>query len=508
MKTKSQNTDVMVLGASHSLMVSNVPEVVIEAHSLSDNFFKGSENFQKDAKSSLERFGMWGGTLNVNQFMPNVTPEMLKPKDSDFIEPMFRMLSAAIVAKKYNPTEFPEQVLKESMPLLVGQSINLDHETDVANAVGSVKSVEWQDKYKDKETGIIIPAGINGIFKIDGLSNPRIARGIQMDPPSIHSNSVTVEFAWEPSHQFEDMWEFYSKLGTYTEDGELIRRIVTKIISYKETSLVWHGADPFAQKIVGSGKLNNPAYAGSQYYSLSEDKAKEANDPRKRVSMYDFKSLSEKELKYNTGKSNNENDPGNKNNHINQNTQKDMEELEKFMQSLFGEGLLNLSEGEKPNTEMILSQVKNLVKENQSLKEASGNKDTEIQTLKETNSNLQKEVEKYKESHEKWGGYISKFREETVASYKKLNGDNVDENILALLENEATSLETLKALRKTYETQLEDKFPMHCNSCGSKDISRSSSMNPGDDNYDDQKNSDKSTSDLAKEIAERKLRSK
>lgn len=501
MKTELQNTDVMVLGASHSLMVSNVPEVVIEAHSLSDNFFKGSENFQKDAKSSLERFGMWGGTLNVNQFMPNVTPEMLKPKDSDFIEPMFRMLSAAVVAKKYNPTEFPEQVLKESMPLLVGQSINLDHETDVANAVGAVKSVEWQDKYKDKETGIIIPAGINGIFKIDGLSNPRIARGIQMDPPSIHSNSVTVEFAWEPSHQFEDMWEFYSKLGTYTEDGELIRRIVTKIISYKETSLVWHGADPFAQKIVGSGKLNNPAYAGSQYYSFSEDKAKEANDPRKRVSMYDFKSLSEKELKYNTGKSNNENGD----NHINQNTQKDMNELEEFMQSLFGDGLLILSEGEKPNTEMILCKVKDLVNENQKLKDQGIKKDEEIESLKKANQDSQKNIEEYKDSHKKWGEYISKFREETIDSYKKLNGEKVDENILALLENEATSLDTLKALRKTYENQLEDKFPMKCNHCGSHDVSRASSMNPEENEGEDQ-NSEKSISDVTRIIVDRKLR--
>ena len=168
-----QNTDVMVLSAAHSLMVSDVPEIVIDAHSLSENFYKGTGNFSEDPKKSLERFGMWGGTLNVNQFMPNVTPEMLKPKDSDFIEPMFRMLSAAIVAKKYNPTEFSADILKESMPLLVGQSVNLDHETDVANAIGAVKSVEWQEAYKDEKTGIIIPAGINGIMKIDGLSNPR-----------------------------------------------------------------------------------------------------------------------------------------------------------------------------------------------------------------------------------------------------------------------------------------------------------------------------------------------
>ena len=43
-----QNTDVMVLSAAHSLMVSNVPEVVIDAHSLSENFYKGTVNFSED----------------------------------------------------------------------------------------------------------------------------------------------------------------------------------------------------------------------------------------------------------------------------------------------------------------------------------------------------------------------------------------------------------------------------------------------------------------------------
>ena len=60
---EKQNTDVMVLSAAHSLMVSDVPEVVIDAHSLSENFYKGTGNFSDDPKKSLERFGMWGGTF-------------------------------------------------------------------------------------------------------------------------------------------------------------------------------------------------------------------------------------------------------------------------------------------------------------------------------------------------------------------------------------------------------------------------------------------------------------
>ena len=70
--------------------------------------------------------------------------------------------------------------------MLVGQTVNCDHSTDVANAIGSVKQTFWQESFK--QDGIVIPAGINGVLKIDAKANPRLARGILMDPPSIHSN--------------------------------------------------------------------------------------------------------------------------------------------------------------------------------------------------------------------------------------------------------------------------------------------------------------------------------
>src|SRR5210317_758975 len=91
-----------------------------------------------------------------------------------------------------------------------------------------------------------------------------------MDPPSVHSVSVTVTFEWKPSHKFEDENEFYGKLGTYDDKGELVRRVVTKIHAYHEISFVAHGADPYAQKIV-DGKIANPEYAATQYkFTASE----------------------------------------------------------------------------------------------------------------------------------------------------------------------------------------------------------------------------------------------
>lgn len=65
-------------------------------------------------------------------------------------------------------------------------------------------------------------------------------------------------------------------------------------------------------------------------------------------------------------------------------------------------------------------------------------------------------------------------------------------------------METLTALRKTYDAQLEDKFPMHCNHCGSQDVGRASSINP--EEGDETKNSEKSTQAVAQALADRKLR--
>lgn len=55
--------------------------------------------------------------------------------------------------------------------------------------------------------------------------------------------------------------EFYQKLGTYDSKGEMVRRIVTEVVRYLETSLVSHGADSFAQKIGSDGKIVNPTFA-------------------------------------------------------------------------------------------------------------------------------------------------------------------------------------------------------------------------------------------------------
>lgn len=452
-------TDTMILSGGHSVMANHLPGV-IPLQSFSENYFKAT-------KVDTEKYGLFGANTDYNTYYPNVTKEDLNPKDSEFIEPVFRLLSNCIVAKDYNPTEFPEEVLKASMNLLVGQTVNCDHETEIGNAIGSVKSVSWQDSYK-ADNGVVIPGGINGVLKIDAKANPRIARGILMDPPSIHSNSVTVMFEWRKSHNMSDA-EFREKFNTRLGDGSLVRRIAKKILAYRETSLVSHGADPFAQ-IIANGKINNPDYAGARYYSYADVQPMDLDTLKTKISYYDFKGLHQVDTMHNTSKFINE---GNQNPQKNNN----MNEVEKFLEQLFGQDMLSLAEGSTPTVELALSQIKDIISENQSLSEAKTKAEGEVTSLKEEVDSL-KETIKLNEKMVSLGeAHLKDVREATIASYKKtVDEDKVDANILSLLEADTTNVETLLSLKATYDAQVEEKFPLHCADCGSKNVNRASSM--------------------------------
>lgn len=461
--------DTMVLGSGHSMMVGNLTNK-IALPSFSEKFYQAS-------KVEVNKFGLFGSNTDYNTYYPDVTPEDVKPKDNEFIEPVFRMLSNCIVAKNYMPTEFPKDVLKASMGLLVGQTVNCDHETEIGNAIGSVKEVSWQNAYTDETMGIEIPAGINAVLKIDAKANPRIARGIMMDPPSIHSNSVTVQFEWKPSHSFEKEWEFYDKLGTIAEDGTMVRRIVTKIISYKETSLVSHGADPFAQ-IIKNGKINNPQYAGATYYSFSDMPPMDEKTLRSKIAYLDFKDIRSNDIMYNTSKPNYE---GNQNPKI----QNDMNELQKFLDQLFSDGVLSLAEGSTPSMEVALSQVKDLVVAKNSLTQEKAKADQKISELQGEVTSLKEQISANQAMVNIGTSHLSEVRSSAIASYKKLYGDDkADQNILALLEADSTNIETLLSLKATYDAQLDEKFPMRCAKCGSHDVSRASSSTQGNDPED------------------------
>lgn len=460
-KKNKEHLDSMVIGQGHTIMAGYIPEAV-GAKAFSENYYK----WKNPTPDSIAQFGFWGGDIDYNTYYPNLDKSELTPKDEEFIEPMFRLLSETIVSKNWNPTDFGQNgVLKASMKMLLGQTVNCDHETNIGNAIGAVSQVMWQESYKDGS--FTIPAGINGILKIDGKANPRIARGILMEPPSIHSNSVTVQFKWDKSHpQMEDN-EFYQKLGTYDSKGVMVRRMVTEIVRYLETSLVSHGADSFAQKIGSDGKIINPTFAKRTWASYEEYR----DDKSKQYFFTDYKSDLSSFQENDTRDSFNDNDA--KDNHSNENN---MNELEKFLESLFGDNMLTLEEGKEMNQETVVACIQNLVSSRNTLQTSVDNLTTEKTSLTEQISNLNAEVANLKEMATVGKNHIASLRESAVETYKKLMGENADETIVTMLNAETTGITTLVSLTKDYQARLEEKFPLTCSKCGSKDVNRASSV--------------------------------
>lgn len=172
------------------------------------------------------------------------TPEGIAPKPEDFIPFPFRLLSATVVAPfTWRATEFTENVLKKSVKLITDKPVFTEHYTGVDNVIGTVKSPKWVNA--STENGENIPGGMDGVLLLDSKICPTICRNLMSG--SLFSNSVTVVFDWKPSHEFEDPYEFRKNIGKPGSDGKMVRRVATEIHAYRESSIVYLGADPYAK---------------------------------------------------------------------------------------------------------------------------------------------------------------------------------------------------------------------------------------------------------------------
>lgn len=391
-----------------------------------------------------------------------------------YIHPIYRGLSETIVRKAWDPIDFSESgVLKASMPLIIGQTVFTNHASYIGNEVGSVKDAFWEKGYE--VNGFKIPAGFNLHMKIDAKSNPKLARGIEMDPPSVHSNSVTVNFAWQQSHPKMDYHEFRNKVGTIGSDGKLIRRVVTEINNYFETSLVSHGADPFAQKVGTDGKIVNPKLA-HQRDSFSEEIGKSDN--------FFFFSFKEKESfsATDTTALREETIPATDNNNENNTDMKLNKKLALALAALIGysfsEAQASLSDeqfeadvdsadllaklGEKTDD---LSALVTSAANSAALQEQVNNLTTEVATLTSEKTNWTAEKSTL-------DTFKATLLSEALSFHTLLNNNSADANIKATLE--AADIKTLQAFHTTFKGQVENAFPTTCQDCGGTSVSRAS----------------------------------
>ena len=469
--------DTMKLCGGHSLILGHCPVKL--------NLDNINSKIEQDPQE-ISKFGLFDASSpNYTTYYPDVTASDLSPKDEEFIEPVFRMLSNVTVNAKSNPIYFPSEVLKKTMYKLIGQTVNVDHEMALGNAIGTVKSVEWQNSYTTKD-GIKVPAGINATLKIDGKSNPRIARGIMMDPPSIHSNSVTVTFAFAKSHPNMSDDEFWSKIGTFDEKGNFIQRVVTDVVAYHETSLVGHGADPFAQKIGKDGKIVNPIYAKDRY-PLKDQSFNESNPE---FSFFDWKQFKSEDF-----------EPINSNNNQ---TQENMDVTLRLLETIFGLEVNSLTEENyqeklaELNTELA-SMRSDKAKPPVPVKvlelEGLAAIETEITALRTFKAGVPADMTEQLAIAAIGTEAISELREDTKRLYK-LSIESGKEDAVILGTLEAADYKTLKAFHKQYDQITEGKFGFTCTACGSHDVTRASSNPKGDDPII----TNKSTADLVSDL--------
>lgn len=215
---------------------------------------------QEERKKALAEFSWSGEDYRQSGVINNASDAVAKPED--FIPFYFRHLSSTIVGGySWKATEFSDAVLKKAAALLSKKPVYVNHEMEVGNIVGvngDIKFVPAQ-----KVNGEVIPGGLEGAIWIDAKLHTDLCRKLTAFPvPHIQSVSVTVSYNWEPSHVFKDRsgdvdeWEFEYQIGTMV-DGKMVRRVVTEIIDFYETSLVYLGADPFAKILDAEGKPIN-----------------------------------------------------------------------------------------------------------------------------------------------------------------------------------------------------------------------------------------------------------
>lgn len=446
----------------------------------------------KNNKNDSMAFGLWNNTSpNLVTYYPEVEDaKSIEPKDSEFIYPVYRLLSVGIIKRQWDAIEFTEPVLKKSMDLMVGQSIYTDHESVTGNELGSVLQTVWDPSYSiDKKQ---IPAGINGVLKIDAKSNPRIARGILMDPPSIHSDSVSVTFTWVKSHPDMTDEDFYNQLGTYDSKGVLVRRVADSIVLYSELSLVPHGADPFAKKVDSTGKIvlfKNALQRASKLSANEEPNFniltdKDLLDIKSKITLEDYSSYfseaTPKLANYNFKDPGSLTIPSILNNHNNnsQNKIKNMDELLVLLATTLS---LEITAENFKSPEILnkLTALKAAMDSKDGLTTENATLKQENATLKQENTTLKAQAEDKITPEQKVKislaeSVIGDLRKVALSNYKLTLGEGVKPSPEMVSFIEQGEYTALKVINGSFLEKIEKMMPLTCQDCHGHNVSRSS----------------------------------
>ncbi|WP_291726180.1 coiled-coil domain-containing protein [Bernardetia sp.] len=169
----------------------------------------------------------------------------IKNFDAAYAYIPFRLFSAdsIIGAGGWNCSYCPKEVLQKAAHLWEENVLRLDHKLATREIVGTVVQV-WFDEGSIQD-GVRLPAGVNGFFKVSRKEFSKEVELLESEPAGIRYTSAGISFEFEPSHEFEEDWDFWWHVGQ-TINGEFVHFKITKIDEVFEQSLVWEGADPCA----------------------------------------------------------------------------------------------------------------------------------------------------------------------------------------------------------------------------------------------------------------------
>lgn len=199
----------------------------------------------QSAEASQFRNSWYDGAPAATEEISTLPASEILPREEDLYFLTMRAISQKVIEGYWIDYSRPG-VLEASVPLLNQQRICVDHcWWKAESAIGAVTSSMW-DAQGQNSNGV---PGINIRFFVDSKIAPGIVRRLAYPVPAIHSGSVTVGFAWEPSHpRLLEEDKFWWMLGEEVE-GSIVRLVVTEIFFYREFSLVYEGADSDAKRL-------------------------------------------------------------------------------------------------------------------------------------------------------------------------------------------------------------------------------------------------------------------
>lgn len=404
--------------------------------------------------------------------------ERWRPKPEDLIRVPFRALSETIVAGgTWRATDFTKPgVLKAAQGLIVGKPAYTDHFQWGDNFVGVIETSAYSIKRQSKAG--FVPAGIDIVYLINAKQNERLAGGLLMTPPAIFSNSVTVEFEWEPSHTFENPDDFLRNIGKIGADGKMVTRVATKIIDFHESSILFMGADPYAKMLDAEG--NPMQVERGSTFDESTKYAKELYTQQKK--FYVSHSFSKEGINLTA--------------HIEEQIGTDMD---KKLEAL-AKKALGLAENEAI-TEAQLSSVKVVkAEEYTALEKSKTDLEAEVAELKKTDATkLQDELKKAQDDVKTQKAEAEKLKQEKAAleplaevgkgqleakrkATEELYRKTVkapSEAVLNLIKD--ADAKVLDGLLAQYTAGVTEKFSGRCTKCNSEEFEFRSTLHTGEE---------------------------